>query len=119
MAHMPLSALGALLRPHSAQLCAPRAADAKQQLLKAATAFFETTSEHLCLCDGKIFFQGRSNSGVPVEEVTNRIAPHMILGHGARGPNPEDKSVRTFGAQCVEVEVDVDTGEVTVLRVVA
>ena len=48
-----------------------------------------------------------------------RIAPYMILGHGARGPNPGDKSVRTFGAQCVEVEVDVDTGEVRVLRVVA
>jgi xanthine dehydrogenase YagR molybdenum-binding subunit len=43
----------------------------------------------------------------------------MIQGHGARGPNPTDKSVRTFGAQCVEVEVDVETGEVTVLRVVA
>jgi xanthine dehydrogenase YagR molybdenum-binding subunit len=43
----------------------------------------------------------------------------MILGHGARGPNPQDKSVRTFGVQCVEVEVDVETGEVTVLRVVA
>src|SRR5207248_993914 len=32
---------------------------------------------------------------------------------------PEDKSVRTVGAQCVEVEVDVETGEVTILRVVA
>jgi CO/xanthine dehydrogenase Mo-binding subunit len=43
----------------------------------------------------------------------------MILGQGARGPNPEGKSVRTFGAQMVEVEVDVETGEVTVVRVVA
>jgi xanthine dehydrogenase YagR molybdenum-binding subunit len=43
----------------------------------------------------------------------------MILGHGARGPNPQDRSVRTFGAQCVEVEVDIETGEVQVLRVVA
>jgi CO/xanthine dehydrogenase Mo-binding subunit len=43
----------------------------------------------------------------------------MIQGHGVRGPNSQDKSVRTFGAQCVEVEVDVETGEVTVLRVVA
>jgi CO/xanthine dehydrogenase Mo-binding subunit len=43
----------------------------------------------------------------------------MIQGHGARGPNPQDKSARTFGVQCVEVEVDVETGEVTVLRVVA
>ena len=43
----------------------------------------------------------------------------MIQGHGARGPNPAEQSVRTFGAQCVEVEVDVETGEITVLRVVA
>jgi xanthine dehydrogenase YagR molybdenum-binding subunit len=56
---------------------------------------------------------------VAVAEVTQRIAPYMILGHGARGANPGDRSVRTFGAQCVEVEVDVETGEVTVLRVVA
>ena len=36
-----------------------------------------------------------------------------------RGENPEDKSIRTCGAQCAEVEVDMETGEVTVLRVVA
>jgi xanthine dehydrogenase YagR molybdenum-binding subunit len=95
------------------------AADAKQQLLKAAAAFFETTPEHLDVCNGKIFRVGQSDSGITAEEVTKRIAPHMILGHGARGPNPENKSVRTFGAQCVEVEVDVETGEVTVLQVVA
>jgi xanthine dehydrogenase YagR molybdenum-binding subunit len=43
----------------------------------------------------------------------------MIIGQGARGPNPKDKTIRTFGAQCAEVEVDVETGEVTVLRIVA
>ena len=47
-----------------------------------------------------------------------QVAPHTLHGQGARGPNPEDVSVRTFGAQVVEVEVDIDTGEVTVLRVV-
>ena len=54
-----------------------------------------------------------------VKEVTSKIAPHMIQGRGARGPNPEGKSVRTFGVQFVEVEVDEETSEVTVLRVVA
>jgi xanthine dehydrogenase YagR molybdenum-binding subunit len=43
----------------------------------------------------------------------------MIQGHGARGQNGQGKTVRTFGAQMVEVEVDVETGAVTVLRVVA
>jgi CO/xanthine dehydrogenase Mo-binding subunit len=95
------------------------AADAKQQLLKAAAAVFETSPESLSVCDGKIVMAGRADSGVAVEDVTRRIAPHMILGQGARGPNPEGKSVRTFGVQCVEVEVDTESGEVTVLRVVA
>lgn len=40
-------------------------------------------------------------------------------GHGARGKNRKDKAIRTCGAQCVEVEVDVETGEVRVLRVAA
>jgi xanthine dehydrogenase YagR molybdenum-binding subunit len=39
-------------------------------------------------------------------------------GKGERGPNPFHKTVRTCGAQCAEVEVDTETGEVTVLRVV-
>jgi xanthine dehydrogenase YagR molybdenum-binding subunit len=40
-------------------------------------------------------------------------------GYGERRKNRDDKSIRTCGAQCVEVEVDMDTGEVRVLRVVA
>lgn len=55
---------------------------------------------------------------IAVAEVMQQIAPHMILGQGARGENPEDVSIRTFGAQCVEIEVDTETGEVTVLRIV-
>ena len=36
-----------------------------------------------------------------------------------RGPNAEDVTVRTFGAQFAEVEVDIGTGRVRVLRIVA
>src|SRR5690606_40617144 len=39
-------------------------------------------------------------------------------GLGERGPNPPGKSVRTCGAQIAEVEVDTETGEVTVRRIV-
>jgi xanthine dehydrogenase YagR molybdenum-binding subunit len=43
----------------------------------------------------------------------------MIQGWGVRNANPQHKSVRTFGVQCAEVEVDIETGEVTILRLVA
>ncbi|MEA2511328.1 MAG: xanthine dehydrogenase molybdenum-binding subunit, partial [Thermomicrobiales bacterium] len=96
------------------------AADAKKQLLEAASKYLEAPPERLRVRDGKIFVEGEpEDRAVPVGDVTAAIAPHMIQGRGARGPNPEGKSVRTFGAQCVEVEIDVETGDVTVLRVVA
>ncbi|HEX2513068.1 MAG TPA: molybdopterin cofactor-binding domain-containing protein, partial [Chloroflexota bacterium] len=95
------------------------AADARAQLLEAAATYLEVPPTRLRVEGGQILVEGESEPATTVAEVTGRIAPHMIQGHGARGPNPTDKAVRTFGAQCVEVEVDVETGEVTVLRVVA
>ncbi|MGH2351522.1 MAG: xanthine dehydrogenase family protein molybdopterin-binding subunit, partial [Chloroflexota bacterium] len=95
------------------------AAEAKRQLLEAAATFLEVAPDRLRVQDGVISVEGEPDSAVAVAEVTGRIAPHMIQGHGARGRNSQDKSVRTFGAQFVEVEVDLDTGEMSVLRVVA
>ncbi len=95
------------------------AADARRQLLEAAAAALEVEAERLSIRDGEVHVEGEPDRSVLVEEITRQIAPHMILGQGARGPNPSDKSVRTFGAQCVEVEVDTETGEITVLRVAA
>src|SRR5207244_5152806 len=43
----------------------------------------------------------------------------QIRGTGARGPNPTGMQVLTFGVQVAEVAVDVETGEVRVLRVAA
>ncbi len=95
------------------------AAEARRQLLEAAATMLEAAPADLQLREGTIRVAGAPDRALDVADVTRRIAPHMIQGHGARGPNPDGKAVRTFGAQCVEVEVDVDTGEVSVLRVVA
>jgi xanthine dehydrogenase YagR molybdenum-binding subunit len=98
------------------------AADARRQLLVVAQKILEEPVERLHIERGIIYPQGDSPDGdnsITAAEVMGRIAPHMILGQGMRGPNPDDVSVRTFGVQCAEVEVDMVTGEVTVLRVVA
>ena len=95
------------------------AANAYRQLLEAAALVLEEEPQKLRVVEGQVEVIDAPGQRVSVAEVMQRISPHMIQGHGARGPNPKDKSVRTFGAQCVEVEVDLETGEVTVLRVVA
>ncbi len=95
------------------------AAEAKAQLLEAASVVMEVSAADLDVRDGKITVAGHPELTCEVAEITQKISPHMIQGQGARGPNPSDKAIRTFGAQCVEVEVDVETGELTLLRIVA
>lgn len=96
------------------------AADAKRQLLAAAAKLLEEDDPtQLHIRDGMITINGSADTTVTVKEVAGRLAPHMILGHGLRGANPKAVSIRTFGAQCVEVEVDMETGEITLLRVAA
>jgi xanthine dehydrogenase YagR molybdenum-binding subunit len=95
------------------------AMDARTRLLEAAAVMLETRPEDLQVRDGRVQVKGAPERGLDVAEVTGNIAPHMIIGQGARSKNPDDVTIRTPGAQCVEVEVDVESGEVTVLRVVA
>ncbi len=96
------------------------AADAKRQLLEAAAKLLEEDDPtQLYIRQGMIYANGGSDNQVSVKEVAGRLAPHMILGHGMRGANDKSVSIRTFGAQCAEVEVDIETGEITLLRIVA
>jgi xanthine dehydrogenase YagR molybdenum-binding subunit len=94
------------------------ALDAKEQLLDAAAQIMEASVDDLSIRDGRIQVAGSPERAVPVSDITGQIAPHMIQGRGSRGPNPEEYTIHTFGAQCVEVEVDVETGQVTLLRIV-
>jgi xanthine dehydrogenase YagR molybdenum-binding subunit len=95
------------------------AANARHELLHAAGEFLEEPPERLMVRAGQIYVEGEANPVASVADITGRIAPHMILGQGARGPNPSDRAIRTFGVQCAEVEVDTETGEVHVLRIVS
>lgn len=94
------------------------AAEVKRQLLEVAAGACDVSADRLTTRAGKILIDGDENRSLPIEEILKQIAPHIIQAQGARGPNPAGKSVRTFGAQIVEVEVDTETGEVTVLRIV-
>jgi CO/xanthine dehydrogenase Mo-binding subunit len=95
------------------------AASARQQLLNAAAPMLEEPPERLAVRDGLVYVSADPSTGITVEEVCGRIAPHMIQAQGTRSANPDTKAIRTFGAQGADVEVDIETGEVTVLRIVA
>jgi len=94
------------------------AADLKRQILDVAAALLETRADRLTIEDGQVLVDGKRPGEVSVAEVAAKIAPHMLRAEGARGPNPDELIIRTFGAQCAAIEVDTETGEITVQRVV-
>jgi len=92
-------------------------ADVRAQLLRLAAVKMEVAADRLTISDGRISVAGNADQSLTIAEVMEDVAPANLLGKGVRGPNPTGVSVRTFGAQCIEVEVDTATGEITVLRV--
>ncbi|MCA9879791.1 MAG: xanthine dehydrogenase family protein molybdopterin-binding subunit, partial [Thermomicrobiales bacterium] len=94
------------------------AADLRRQVVAVAAALLETQRERLSLQDGQVLVDDKRPGEVSVAEVASKVAPHMLRGEGARAPNPGNRVIRTFGAQCVAIEVDTATGDITVERVV-
>lgn len=94
------------------------AEDAKRHLFAAAAAMLDTTPDALESRDSRIVVRDTDRS-MTFAEVTGKLGNVMISGKGSRGPNPQGVAINTFGVQMAEVEVDLDTGVVRVLRIVA
>ncbi|HTZ04515.1 MAG TPA: xanthine dehydrogenase family protein molybdopterin-binding subunit [Gaiellaceae bacterium] len=94
------------------------AADAKRQIVEIAAQRYGVAEDAIDIRDG-VVVSADGTVSVPLEELVGILDSAQILGKGARGPNPAGMSVLTFGVQVAEVAVDVETGEVRVLRVAA
>jgi xanthine dehydrogenase YagR molybdenum-binding subunit len=101
------------------------AEDARARLFEAAAQILDVPLEDLEARHSVIRVrEGRPQSNGPGSELTfaqvgEKLRNVMIIGQGSRGPNPDKTALFAFGAQFVEVEVDVETGRVRVLRIVA
>jgi xanthine dehydrogenase YagR molybdenum-binding subunit len=96
------------------------AAEARRQLFAIAAATLEVKVDELESQYGKIYRKSDPRHSVSYKTVCRRIDPDRpIRGSGSRATNPDEPMFATFGAQAAEVEVDVETGEVTLLRMAA
>jgi len=92
------------------------AVEVKRQLLALAAEELKAPPESLELRSGEIVDKrdpGRKTRLAALEKLKKR---GVIVGVGYRGPNPEGKVVNPFSAQFCEVEADLRTGEVRVVR---
>jgi xanthine dehydrogenase YagR molybdenum-binding subunit len=96
--------------------------DAKRQLLDLAAYMLglsDATAKDLIVTNGEIAYRANPEVRISWREVAAKMGNYMIVGRGARGPNPDDQALNTFGAQFAEVEVNLESGEVRVLKLVA
>lgn len=94
------------------------AEDARMQLIEAAAGLIGVSPTRLEARGGTVRVK-RGSRCLTFAQVGERLGNVLILGKGSRGPNPERTSLSTFGAQFAEVEVNVRTGVIRVLRIVA
>jgi len=91
------------------------ALDVKDKLLEMAAVQLKVPAAALDLKNGEIV----SRTGperVKIGELQQLRAQVVVVGVGIRGPNITEKSIRPFAAHFAEVEVNVRTGEMRVLR---
>lgn len=97
------------------------AREVREHLVSVAADILGSPKEHIRLRNGRFFAEGNGSQSLSQKEVAVAAAE---INEG--NPIKSDKSytpelgreLRTFCAQAAEVEVDVETGQVTVLRLV-
>jgi xanthine dehydrogenase YagR molybdenum-binding subunit len=96
--------------------------EALRQLIELAAIMLDLEdagSGDFSVREGEIVYGPDPEKRLPFRQVAAKMGNYMIVAKGARGPNPEDKAVNTFGAHFAQVVVNVETGQVRVERLVA
>ncbi len=109
---------GSQTMPSVAPAVRSAAFDLRAKLLELAGDVFEVSPDDLRIVDGAfVSLDGALRE--PIVEVTGKLGKAQLVGTGSRGPNPDGMRVNTFGCQVAQVAVDVETGEITVERIIA
>lgn len=96
------------------------AAQARQQLFELVEPVLGARAEELRSRSGLVYVKADPANGIPVKTLCDRIdADQPIVGRGSRAPNPKEPMMATFGAQAVELEVDTETGDINIVKIVA
>ena len=92
------------------------AIEIKQQLLKLAAEEMKIDPSVLAIEGGVVIATNDPSKKLKITDIPGLKSRGVIIGIGYRGPNPKNKFVNPFCAQFCEVEVDMRTGEVKIIR---
>ena len=103
------------------------AAQAREKLFEFVAALLESSRSELRSSEGWIYNVRDRSKKMSFKDACSLIPSEGIVGNGSRAPSPSTNaggdisevgkiSFATFGAAAAEVEVDIETGQVRVLR---
>jgi xanthine dehydrogenase YagR molybdenum-binding subunit len=110
---------GSLTAPSVTPAVRDAAEQMKAKLMSGAAALLELPEDELAYAGGVISAKDDRSKTASIADVIRRLNERVLVTTGARGPNPEGYAINSFGAQFADVEVDTDSGEVKVLKIVA
>jgi xanthine dehydrogenase YagR molybdenum-binding subunit len=102
--------------PSEAPAVRAAAFSVKQQLLAMAGRELKVSPSELEFKGGSVGVMGNPGPEIKIGNLSELKQQGVVLGVGNRGPNPKDKWVNPFSAQFCEVEVNLKTGKVKVVR---
>ena len=92
------------------------ALEARGRLLEAAAELLGVDASRLSARESVVRVTDDERT-MTFAQIGRKLGDVMIIGQGSRGANPADTAIAAFAAQFAEVEVDVETGRVRVLRI--
>jgi xanthine dehydrogenase YagR molybdenum-binding subunit len=113
----PLSG-GSLTTPSVAPAVRDACLNAVERLKAVAAARLKVEASEVAMGDRKFVLKGDPSKSASFAEVYRDLRRESVF-HGERGGMPGGYAYNTFGAHFAEVEVDVETGRVRVLKYVA
>ena len=109
---------GSMTTPSVGPAVQMAAEEAKGKLLEAAGEMLGCDPRSLTVADSVVRVPDDDRQ-LTFAEIAKKLGNVMIMGHGSRGPNTMGMGFSSFGVQFAEVEVDLDTYAVHVVRIVA
>lgn len=114
----PLSG-GSLTAPSVSPAVRDAALQMKKKLLSGAAVLLNTPENRLTFKNGAIFPDQDESKKLTCSDIISKLQERVLVTTGSRNANPEKMAACTFGAQFAEVEVDIFTGRIRVLRITA
>jgi xanthine dehydrogenase YagR molybdenum-binding subunit len=109
---------GSLTAPSVGPAVRDASLKAADYLREMAAKKLSAPAADIVLADKKLFDRNKPEKSISFKDLVKGLRRQAVF-HGERGPMPAGFAYNTFGAHFAEVEVDTETGRISVLKHVA